>query len=211
MASRINQNARNLWVAGLTLLTAGALYWISVTPTPSKPSAQAYRPSEVMIYLHDGTDKTGTLTHLGKDGYTLQTPSGPVTVERKLYQGMVLNTPEEKAVSEKIARDFMLYLASGQYSFALKKEILAKIQLPKKNCSMKSLPVVHFHVMPDGAIKNQQLLLASGCPETDAAIMKAVESVKPIPLSKDYTPPFFPMNYVYDPDAPKETEKSPKK
>lgn len=159
----------------------------------------ASKPQEVTIYLHNGTDVTGVLTGLNAENYEIQTDKGTEKIGRKRYQGMVLNTSEEKALSEKISRDAGLYITSAKYAYDLRGRIQANFKEPKKVCTFKNYPLAHFQVKRNGKIQNLGLLVRSGCPELDNALLSAIQNAALLPLPADYTLPVFPVNFPYQP------------
>src|SRR5262245_43991091 len=97
---------RPFWILpAVTVLMMGGFALAAAPATP-----------EVMIFLHDGTDVTGRITKVTDSELSVNTNKGKVTIPRKKYQGMVLNTPEQKKMADKITTDPEAMIAYGLYS-----------------------------------------------------------------------------------------------
>jgi hypothetical protein len=187
------------------LFALGALLGLCFFPacaesqTSGNEAAVQTAPQEVTIYLHTGTDKTGTLVSF--DGHTLglKTSAGIEKIDRKQYQGMVLNTPEEKQFSERVSRDPVLYMTGAMFVFETRNRIKAKLVEPKTTCTPQNFPMVHFIATRELKIKNRALLLSSGCKDLDHAVLQAVLELKLPEFPKDSPFDFYPINYFYEP------------
>jgi hypothetical protein len=162
-------------------------------------NAMAKETNEVTVYLHSGTDRTGTMTAFDGKTITLKTKSGTEAIPRKSYQGLVLNTPSEKAISEKLAKDIGSYMEAGKFTYDHRTRIKQALDKNAPACkTLKNFPWVHFTVAPNQTVTNVTLLSSSSCPALDAHLVKTIQSVKP-PSIQSIGVPFFPMNYIYEP------------
>lgn len=190
----------------------GICFFSACAESPSVANNQAPKTpvtNEVMMYLHNGTDTTGTIVAFDGDTFELKTKTGVQKVERKLYQGMVLNIPEEKKFAEKAATDPGLYMTGSKFVFDLRNSIKAGLVEPKSQCKLKNFPILHFAVTRDLRMKDQVLLLSSGCKDLDDAVLKAVNTVT-IPKYPDISFDFYPLNYFYEPPGFIQKSKSEK-
>jgi hypothetical protein len=184
---------------GFLLLASGLLLLPVAALGKEAPKETPKAPPEVMIYLHSGTDRTGTLSRFDGKTITLKTQSGTEAIPRKSYQGLVLNTPSEKAISEKLAKDIGSYMEAGKFTFDHRARIRQALEKNAPPCkSLKNFPWVHFTVAPNQTITNVTLLSSSSCPALDAHLVKTIQSVKPASI-ESIGIPFFPMNYIYEP------------
>lgn len=173
-------------------IAAGGIQWLYL-------KALAKETTEVTVYLHSGTDRTGTMTAFDGKTITLKTKSGMESIPRKSYQGLVLNTPSEKAISEKLAKDIGSYMEAGKFTYDHRTRIKQAFEKNAPACkTLKNFPWVHFTVAPNQTVTNVTLLSSSSCPALDAHLVKTIQSVKPASI-QSIGVPFFPMNYIYEP------------
>jgi TonB family protein len=161
---------------------------------------------EVVIYRQDGSQVTGVLMSKDAKGYQLKAADGVIHVPQKRYQGMVLNTTEEKAAADRISTDIIAFMGAAKYAHGLRGQIRDLIKAPSDSCIQKSAPITHFQVLKDGKIENIALLLSSGCKALDKAVLTAVQRVKAAPLPNDYPMAMFPANFVYEPSVETKSE-----
>lgn len=167
--------------------------------------APAMANSEVTIYLHDGTDVTGTITQANTETLTVKTTKETVTIPRKQYQGMVLNTPQQKEMAHLITTDPIAMVSYGMYSqqarekinFALKKSLQGNLCPVSK--LQTSQPVAHIQINPKGVVQKTFLLSASTCDALNQALLKSLKTVKMGPFPKDYPFNMHVLNYFYMP------------
>ncbi len=145
------------------------------------PNALAKAAPEVMVYLHSGTDRTGTMSAFDGKTITLKTQSGTEAIPRKSYQGLVLNTPSEKAISEKLSKDIGAYMEAGKFTYDHRSRIKQALEKSAPTCkNLKNFPWVHFTVAPNQTITNVTMLSSSGCPALDQHLVKTIQSIKPV-------------------------------
>jgi hypothetical protein len=169
----------------------------AVVPLASLPTAP------VTIYLQNATDVTGVLQRVDAKGYQLLTQQGSVlTIAPKSYQGMVLDTPAEKAVAKNITTNPVMYMAAARYAFAIRQSLKSRLAAvhpyPALSCWTQGSPVVHFVVLNTGKIISPRLLATSQCAQANAVLLKTVAQLSPPVLPPDINKlMILPINYVW--------------
>lgn len=188
------------WV-GLVVLLGASLVWVWMPGNPSfSDNLGDPDTSVVVMYLHDGTEATGTLEKVDSKHYWLKTDQGVQKIKRDQYQGMVLNTPQEQKIAQRISTDMIVYMTAARYTYDFRQRLTPVLQASaSSDCKLKTLPLAHFQIQRDGTPKKVTLLSESNCPEVDQALVQAIQSVEPTPLPSDIPFAPFPMNYLYDP------------
>jgi hypothetical protein len=161
---------------------------------PSAPS----NPKEVMMFLNNGEDRIGTLVHLDSQSYQIKTKKGVETIDRSLYQGLVLNNEIEKKVAEVMTTDPMAFMAGGKFITEIRRKIKTAYKEPETTCQPTSHLLVHFDISNQQGTKRPLVLIPSGCPEIDDALVKTIEAYVPPTLPKDIPFDIFPVNYVHN-------------
>jgi hypothetical protein len=161
--------------------------------------AQAPPTSTVVVFLHNGTDKTGELIGFNGNQLSLKTATGIEKIERLRYQGLVLDTPTERKIAERMTQDPLAYIAAGMYVSELRTNIRKAIVEPKDTCKPTNFPWAHFQVSKAGKIQQYQLLVSSGCPALDTALSQAIQTTQAKPLPADLPFEAYPINFYYEP------------
>jgi hypothetical protein len=186
-----------LMALGLFLLPGGAGAHAGQTQQPPA------KPPRVTIYLHNGTDVSGTLLRVTDTHYEVRQDHGHLfRVPMRSYQGMVLDTLEEKKVSERITTDFIHYMTAARYNFdlrqALDRALAPWATILPKNCGQAGYPVLHFQVGRRGQIKHPVMLAETSCAgNAMPTLLKALDALRLEPLPVDFTGTVLPVNFVW--------------
>ncbi|MBY0405010.1 MAG: hypothetical protein K2X66_14010 [Cyanobacteria bacterium] len=108
------------------------------------------------------------------------------------------NNEVEKKVAEVMTTDPMAFMAGGKLITEIRSKIKLAYKEPETTCQPISHLLVHFDISNQHGTERPMVLISSGCPEIDDALVKTIEAYVPPTLPKDIPFDIFPVNYVHN-------------